>query len=107
VLDRLDEALYEAFMQAWQPPDPATIPASKRAARLDVTLDPSLTLITFELSQPSGSTDLDLSIMQAADHVRDRLRLRHHRRDPLKFPQELPSTFQNSSYVCRIQFQIE
>ena len=106
-LDRLDEALYEAFMQAWQPPDPTSIPASKRAARLDVTLDHAITLVAFELSQPSGSTDLDLSIMQAADQVRDRLRLRHHRRDTLKFPQELPSTFQNSSYVCRIQFQIE
>ena len=107
VLDRLDEALYEAFMQAWQPPDPLGIPSSKRSARLDVTLDFAANLVAYELSQPSGSTDLDLSIMQAADHVRDRLRLRHHRRDALKFPQELPSTFRNSGYVCRIQFQIE
>lgn len=106
-LDRIDEALYEAFMQAWTPPaldQPALL---RRIARLDITLTPEIHLEQADLVVPSGSTDLDLSVLLAADIVAQRLRARHTSSDSAKFPKTLPSSFQNSRYVCRIQFQIE
>lgn len=106
-LDRIDEALYEAFMRAWTPPALDQPALFRRIARLDITLTPELHLEQADLVVPSGSTDLDLSVLLAADIVAQRLRARHTSGDSAKFPKTLPSSFQNSRYVCRIQFQIE
>jgi hypothetical protein len=106
-LDRIDEALYEAFMQVWTPPDIERLPATKRTTRLDISLTPEIALVQADLVSPSGSTDLDLSVLLAAEKVAERLRDRTTSPDSSKFPKSLPSSFQNSRYVCRIQFQIE
>lgn len=106
-LDRIDEALYEAFMLVWTPPDLEKLSPSKRITRLDITLNPDLALVHADLVSPSGSTDLDLSVLLAAEKVAERLRNRFTTPDSLKIPKTLPSSFQNSRYVCRIQFQIE
>lgn len=106
-LDRIDEALYEAFMQAWSPPTPDQRSALKLTARLDITLTPEVLLEQADLVVPSGSTDLDLSVLMAVEKVAERLRNRLSNPDAGKFPTTLPSSFQNSRYVCRIQFQIE
>ncbi len=106
-LDRLDEALYEAFMRAWQPPNPRLLAAARRTVRLDVSLGPGVTLEKADLAAPSGSPELDLSVLDAAEKVKEVLRSRPDERRALKFPQSLPSPFQNSRYDCRIQFQVE
>ena len=106
-LDRLDEALYVAFMEAWSPPPLARPSNHKRTARLEISLSPEITLEHADLVVPSGSAELDLSIISATEKVAERLRTRSTTTDSLKFPQTLPSSFQNSRYICRIQFQIE
>ncbi len=106
-LDRIDEALYEAFMQAWSPPTQDLRATYKLTARLDISLTPEVLLEQADLIIPSGSTDLDLSVLLAAEKVAERLRNRLSNTDATKFPKSLPSSFQNSRYVCRIQFQIE
>lgn len=106
-LDRIDEALYEAFMQVWSPPDLDRLAPSKRTTRLDISLTQDLALVQADLVSPSGSTDLDLSVLLAAEKVAERLRSRLATSDSSKIPRSLPSSFQNSRYVCRIQFQIE
>lgn len=106
-LDQIDEALYEAFMQVWTPPDIEQTPPSKRTTRLDISLNSDLALVQADLVAPSGSTELDLSVLLAVEKVAERLRSRLVKPDSLKIPNSLPSAFQNSRYVCRIQFQIE
>jgi hypothetical protein len=106
-LDQIDEALYEAFMQVWTPPDLEKTAPSKRTTRLDISLNADLALVQADLVAPSGSTELDLSVLLAVEKVAERLRSRHMKPDSLKIPNSLPSSFQNSRYVCRIQFQIE
>jgi hypothetical protein len=106
-LDQIDEALYEAFMQVWTPPDLEQTAPSKRTTRLDISLNTDLALVQADLVAPSGSTELDLSVLLAAEKVAERLRNRLTSPDTLKIPNSLPSSFQNSRYVCRIQFQIE
>ena len=107
VLDQIDEALYEAFMQVWTPPDLEQTAPSKRTTRLDISLNTDLALVQADLVAPSGSTELDLSVLLAVEKVAERLRSRLTSADSLKIPNSLPSSFQNSRYVCRIQFQIE
>ena len=106
-LDQIDEALYEAFMQVWTPPDLEQTAPSKRTTRLDISLNTDLALVQADLVAPSGSTELDLSVLLAVEKVAERLRSRLTSADSLKIPNSLPSSFQNSRYVCRIQFQIE
>lgn len=106
-LDRIDEALYEAFMQAWTPPNLNQISPSRRSTRLDISLNSDLALIKADLVSPSGSTDLDLSVLLAAERVAERLRNPSTSAVSLKIPKSLPSSFKNSLYVCRIQFQVE
>ena len=106
-LDQIDEALYEAFMQVWTPPDLEQTAPSKRTTRLDISLNADLALVQADLVAPSGSTELDLSVLLAVEKVAERLRSRLVKPDSLKIPNSLPSSFQNSRYVCRIQFQIE
>ena len=106
-LDRLDEALYEAFMRAWRPPDPARLDRARRSVRLDVTLAPDVTIVKSDLAAPSGSSELDLSVLAAAEQVAALLRDPKSDRVALKFPAKLPSPLQNSRYDCRILFQLE
>lgn len=106
-LDRLDEALYEAFMRAWRPPGPTQLDRARRSVRLDVTLAPDVTIVKSDLAAPSGSSELDLSVLAAAEQVTALLRDPATNRAALKFPAKLPSSLQNSRYDCRILFQLE
>jgi hypothetical protein len=107
LLDQIDRSLYEAFMQVWQPPAVNKLSILKTTVRLDIRLGANITLDHFDLATPSGSNELDLSVLNAAEHVASLLRNRNASNNPLKFPHSLPSPFQNSGYDCRIQFQIE
>lgn len=106
-LDRIDEAIHQAFMQVWQPPASKRLAATKRSARLDLSLSHSLEIDEADLVSPSGSPEFDLSILDAVDQVRQLLPSLKSGAHPIKIPQSLPSTFQNLRYDCRIQFQIE
>jgi hypothetical protein len=106
-LDHIDEAIHQAFMQVWQPPSGQALPPDKRAARLDLTLSPSLEIEEADLVTPSGSPEFDLSILNAVDQVSQLLPSLKSGQYSIKIPQNLPSTFQNLRYDCRIQFQIE
>lgn len=106
-LDRLDEALYEAFMRAWLPPDARQLPRDRRSVRLDVTLNPDVTIAHSELAAPSGSSELDLSVLAAAAEVAAQLRERASTGARSKFPAMLPGPLANSRYDCRIQFHVE
>ncbi len=106
-LDRLDEALYETFMRVWRPPHPRHLNRARRTVRLDVTLNPDVTIAHSELASPSGSAELDLSVLAAAEEVTALLRDRRDDRAALKFPAKLPSPLANSRYDCRILFQVE
>jgi hypothetical protein len=106
-LDRIDEAIHQAFMQVWQPPSSQALPPDKRAARLDLTLSPSLEIEEADLVTPSGAPEFDLSVLNAVDQVRQLLPSLKSGQHSIKIPQTLPSTFQNLRYDCRIQFQIE
>ncbi len=106
-LDRLDQALYEAFMRFWQPPAAGSVAPAQRSLRLDLSLNPDLTLTKIELAQPSGSLDFDISVLDAAEKVRQWLSSPPTERATLHFPERLPSPFQNSRYDCRVQFQVE
>jgi hypothetical protein len=106
-LDRVDEAVYQAFMQVWQPPTGKGLAREKRAARLDLSLSYAMEIEGAELVTPSGSPEFDLSILNAVDEVKQLLPTLKKGRHAIKIPQSLPSTFRNLRYDCRIQFQIE
>jgi hypothetical protein len=106
-LDRIDEAVYQAFMQVWQPPAGKGLAREKRAARLDLSLSYAMEIEEAELVTPSGWPEFDLSILNAVDEVKQLLTALKKGRHAIKIPQSLPSTFRNLRYDCRIQFQIE
>lgn len=106
-LDQIDEAIHQAFMLVWQPPNSQKPATAKRSARLDLSLSPSLEIEEADMVAPSDSPEFDLSILNAVDQVRQLLPKLKAGGHPIKIPQSLPSTFQNLRYDCRIQFQIE
>ncbi len=94
-------------MRFWSPPNPDSPTRAPHSVRLDVTLTPNLQFEKVELALPSGSPELDLSVLDAAEKVGEMLRSRPAERTALKFPAKLPSPLANSRYDCRIQFLVE
>ncbi|MCB1225741.1 MAG: hypothetical protein KDK99_08040 [Verrucomicrobiales bacterium] len=109
LLRQLDRALQTAFMEIWSPPTAEDLPPSQRAAALDVQLNGQMTLTTSALNQPSGSANFDLSILRAAEIVKQRLPMwiSAGLPDGTRFPAALPSPLQDSGYNYRITFTIE
>jgi len=106
-LDRMDQCLYEVFMSVWRPPGSRLVPPSKRVARLDVTLNHQAHVEAFHLAVPSGSPELDLSVVEALESATRLIPEIQSGDHSLQFPQSLPSNFPDQRYECRIQFQIE
>jgi len=106
-LDRMDKGLYEVFMSVWNPPSSRLVAPSKRVARLDVTLNRQAQVEGFQLAVPSGSPELDLSVVEALEAATRLIPEIQGGKHSLQFPQSLPSNFPDQRYECRIQFQIE
>lgn len=68
-LDAVDRAIIDSFMREWVPPDASTLRRDQRTAHLEMAVDRGGRVLTFKLIQPSGSIDLDMSVLEAADRL--------------------------------------
>ena len=90
-LDAVDEALNAAFLTHWTAPPITVVPAAQREARLNISIGRDGTVLKSQMSNFSGSHDLDQSIIQAAAQVK-------------KISVALPSNFSKESYDLELNF---
>jgi len=94
-MSAVDTAIYEAFYKTWVPPTTAlSLPREQRTAILRVIVSRAGNIESFDLISPSGSLDLNESILSASRLVK-------------KIPQSLPSSFPKARYECSLKFFVE
>ncbi|MCB1210097.1 MAG: TonB C-terminal domain-containing protein [Verrucomicrobiales bacterium] len=94
-MSEVDNAIYEAFYKNWVPSSAAlSLPRQQRTAVLRVIVSRAGDIESFDLVSPSGSQDLDDSVLAAGKLVK-------------KIPQSLPSSFPKARYECSLKFFVE
>lgn len=94
-MSNVDSAIYDAFYQNWMPPASAlSVPRDQRTAILRVIVSRAGVIESFDLTTPSGSAELDASVLAAGKLVK-------------KIPQSLPSSFPKARYECSLKFFVE
>jgi hypothetical protein len=94
-MSSVDSAIYDAFYQNWMPPASAlSVPREQRTAILRVIVSRAGVIESFDLTTPSGSAELDASVLAAGKLVK-------------KIPQSLPSSFPKARYECSLKFFVE
>jgi outer membrane biosynthesis protein TonB len=93
-LDEVDRAVIDAFMKEWLPPDASKLRVDQRTAHLDMAIDRTGRVLNFKLTQPSGSIDLDMSVLEAADRLD-------------KIGAQLPASFPKERYEFQVNLHAE
>lgn len=93
-LDEVDRAIIDAFMREWLPPDASKLPRDHRTAHLEMAVNREGKVLNFKLMQPSGSIDLDMSVLEAADRLD-------------KIGASLPATFPKERYEFQVNLHAE
>jgi TonB family protein len=93
-MEAVDRALIEAFLAQWTPPKRSAAGQRQQAVLLEVALDRAGKLASFKMSQPSGDSAVDASVLEAA-----------HRLE--KVGESLPSTFVGERYSVQVRFHVE
>jgi periplasmic protein TonB len=93
-LDDVDRAVIEAFMKTWSAPKPELLAPNERTAHLDVAVNRKGRMLDYKLARTSGSADLDVSVLEAADRIKS---------IAAKFPSDYPS----ERYDFQVNFYVE
>ena len=93
-LNEVDRAIISAFMREWVPPDASLLKQDQRTAHLDMSINRAGHVLTFKLTQPSGSIDLDMSVLEAADRLD-------------KIEAQLPASYPKDRYDFQVNLHAE
>jgi outer membrane biosynthesis protein TonB len=93
-LDEVDRAIIQAFMREWVAPDASKLSLDQRTVSLDVRIGRDGTVLNFTLPRRSGSDDLDLSVLEAADRLG-------------KIETKLPASYRRDVYEFQVNFHVE
>lgn len=93
-LAAVNQAIQQAVLQAWTPPPLAVVPPGRRQATAQIGVESSGLVTGWQLVQPSGSPEMDASVLDAVRKVP-------------KIPATLPSPFAKERYDVRVNFLIE
>ncbi|MBL9130470.1 MAG: TonB C-terminal domain-containing protein [Verrucomicrobiaceae bacterium] len=90
-MDAVDNAVNTAFYTQWAAPALDAVPDAQRSAQLTISIRRDGTILSSQMSRPSGSHPLDDSILAAAAKVK-------------KIDATLPSQFAKDSYDLELTF---
>jgi len=93
-LDEVDKAIISAFLREWLAPDATKLGLDQRTVSLDVVIDRDGRVVNFVMPRKSGSDDLDLSVLEAADRLG-------------KIEATLPATYPSERYEFQVNFHVE
>lgn len=93
-LDEVDRAIIQGFLREWVAPDASKLNLDQRTVSLDVSLDREGRVLNFSLPRHSGSDDLDLSVLEAADRLG-------------KIDIKLPASYPRDVYEFQVNFHVE
>lgn len=93
-LDEVDRAIIQGFLREWVAPDASKLTLDQRTVTLDVSLDRDGRVLNFSLPRHSGSDDLDLSVLEAADRLG-------------KIDIKLPASYPRDIYEFQVNFHVE
>lgn len=93
-LDEVDRAIIQGFLREWVAPDASKLNLDQRTVSLDVSLDREGRVLHFSLPRHSGSDDLDLSVLEAADRLG-------------KINVKLPASYPRDVYEFQVNFHVE
>ena len=93
-VEPVDRATKTAFNQLWSPPDPATLSADHRDVSLNLTLNREGRILKYKLAKNSGSSELDISVIDAADRLN-------------KIEAVLPADYPHEEYEFTVNFHVE
>ena len=93
-LDEVDRAIIQGFLREWVAPDASKLSLDQRTVSLDVRIDRDGHVNHFSLPRHSGSDDLDLSVLEAANRLD-------------KIEAKLPASYPRDSYEFQVNFHVE
>ena len=93
-LDEVDRAIIQGVLREWVAPDASKLGLDQRTVSLDVSLDREGRVLHFSLPRHSGSDDLDLSVLEAADRLG-------------KVDIRLPASYPREVYEFQVNFHVE
>lgn len=93
-LEEVDRAIIQAFMREWVAPDATKLGLDQRTVSLDVRIARDGQLLNYALPRRSGSDELDLSVLEAADRLG-------------KIDTKLPASYRRDVYEFQVNFHVE
>jgi TonB family protein len=93
-MDSVDRAIIQAFKSCWTPPAGETLDPDHSSVIMDIAVNRAGRVLSFKIVQPSGHTELDDSVLQAANLLQS-------------IGTELPKAFGKERYEPRLNFYAE
>jgi hypothetical protein len=93
-MDHIDRSIIQAFKACWKPPPGATLDPDKSSVLMDIAISRNGRILSFKLTQPSGHTQLDASVLEAANHLHS-------------IGTKLPPAYGKERYEPRLNFHAE